>query len=204
MQSYSAEARDAARQRARQAAADVWSRAGRAEVRLTSEEHVSLFTVLYQHVVIRFGSVLPEEVCGTVVETALSRHLPPLYLRHTCETGAGPDDLLAGLDDAALDLLGDRRVAADTCQRQRDDEQLVRAVFGHGDMAYRAALHEVRVAGSRMEFLVVTEYMSRRQVRGDPPPPAEVADALADHGVTAADVERLMFRFSRRLSAQSP
>jgi hypothetical protein len=197
----------AARRRAHQAASQVWARTGRPGVRLSPGEHAALYRVLHEHVVARFGCRLTVSTCSVVVEIALSRFLPPLYLRHSSEIGKGPDDLLRELDDVALDLLrkgGSTQGQSPTqlaVPADESDAELVQSVFGYDDAVYAAALREVQLDDARMEYLVVTEYMTRRQVLGHPPQFVDVAEALSLYGVTPRDVERLMFRFSSRMAA---
>jgi len=162
--------------------------------------------VLHEHVVARFGCRLSTTTCAVVVEIALARFLPPLYLRHSSEIGEGPDDLLRLLDDVALDVFSngasELRLPASQATSGQSGARLVQSVFGRTDVSYLAALREAQADGARMEYLVVTEYVASQQLLGRAPTAADIAHALAACGVTSHDVERLMFRFSNRLAAQ--
>src|SRR3954447_14001124 len=152
----------AARRRAYQAASQVWARTGRPDVRLSPGEHAWLVKVLHEHVVARFGCRLSTTTCAVVVEIALARFLPPLYLRHSSEIGEGPDDLLRLLDDVALDVFSngasELRLPASQATSGQSGARLVQSVFGRTDVSYLAALREAQADGARMEYLVVTEY----------------------------------------------
>lgn len=190
--------RDAARQAASQAAANVWARAGRPEARMTSAEYTGLVEVLIHHITLRFEQARLDVTFGEVVYGVLEAYLPPLFLRHISpQAGGGPEDLLDALDDAVLD-----HGTVPWRPPCHNDRQFVESVLGHDDRSYFAALVEVRAEGSRLEHLVVTQYMDQRQLLGRPPSFAEVAQALAAYGVGPGAVEKLLFGFSNRLRAQ--
>ena len=199
--------REIARKRARQAAIDVWARAGRLDARLRPEEYARLFSVLREYVIAGFGRVLDDERCAKVVEIALAGFLPPLYIRHVRFSDPqeiGPDELIDNLGDIALAELGhtEQDQPPIDCGGQESDEDLVSNIFGHGADAYQTSIREVRLDGGLLEYLVVTHYMDRRHVRGEPPAYAEVVSDLDGYGLTVNDVERILFNFANRIAAQ--
>ena len=196
--------RQQARRRAHQAAKAVWARACRRRARLSADDYRQLEGVLWRDVRLRFPA-LSDEQCNRAVQHGLQQTLPQLFLRHQTHCDGGPADLLNAIDNAGLELLrhGHLEAAGQDDGSAVSDAQFVNAVFGEDDHAYLAALLELRWAGSRMEFLVVTQYVTLRETLHEPPSWDDVAAALTGQGVTAADVERLMFRFNTRLMSSS-
>lgn len=193
------------RQRARAALDVLWARASRPGARLTATDYRAVYQVVHRNAELRFGSVLDDVEIHRVVAFALHDQLPALFLRPFSDRVGTPDDVFDALDNAALDV---HAGVQPTCEgrschpRRSTDREIVWSVFGHDDRDYEAALGEARRQGSRMEFLVVTEYLSKREVWGRAPSWQEIADNLSTYGITAAGVERLMFRFTRRLAAR--
>ena len=183
-------------------AAQICAQSTRPSGRLPASDYANLGMELSQHLEARYGSTLPSDVVREIVAVTVAEFVARCLLTHATQGEPSPKELLRALDDAVLDYFIDREVGPSSQQWNQvvvNDRTWVWSVLGHDELAYQDALHEVRVEGSRKEFVVVSQYMAQRETSRTAPSWNDVAEQLPHLGMSGGDVERLMFRFASRL-----
>lgn len=194
------------RQRAAQAVAAIWYRAGRPGERVNAADISLLEQILCGYLRFRFREAVMHQDIEVIVKRRLKVALPPLFLRLTIE-GPSPEDLLNHLTDDVLDALHPSPSAFPPVGEHSsvvkletpDDDRAAELLGGYDSSSVLAALKEARSEGSVMEIMVVTQYLDLCETEGEHPSWQEVAEKLSHERISKSDVARLVLNFVNRL-----
>lgn len=198
---------DDPRQRAAQAVAAIWYRAGRPGERINAQDISVLETILCGYLRFRFRDAVVHHDIELIVKRRLKVALPPLFLRLSIE-GPSPEDLLNHLVDDVLDTLHPNQT---TCPPIESEPNVARLDVSNGHHAadllggydpssVLAAMKQARAEGSILEIVVVTQYLDLCETMGEHPSWQEVAEKmLPNERISRSDVARLILNFVDRL-----
>jgi hypothetical protein len=167
---------------------------------VTPHDYADLHERLLAYVQERFGACLEDGNCCRTVQRGIEVYLAPYYVAGTPRNQMDPEDLFKHIDDAGLEEFKPCEIS--TVATGMSDDELVKETFGaHADSAgFRAALAQLRAEGRQVDYLVVTQFADLFNQKLEKPEYEDVAERLKNPKITVVMVEKIVLRFSNRLS----